>query len=65
MPADRKWIHFRYGIYDGADAAGTVSRRLVVLFRNDVFSEAAATHSAGSGNAIMNFGFCPMDCGND
>ncbi|MFN7301531.1 MAG: hypothetical protein ACK5U7_08685 [Bacteroidota bacterium] len=64
MPADRKWVHFRYGMIDGTDASGTTAPRLVVLFRNDVFQD-AVTHSTSSGRTIMNLGFCPLDCGND
>jgi hypothetical protein len=65
MPPDRKWIHFRYGLYDGTEADGSILRRLVVLFRNDVFQDGAATHSSGTGRTIMNLGFCPIDCGNN
>jgi hypothetical protein len=65
MSPDRKWIHFRYGLYDGMDASGTTGRRLVVLFRNDAFNSASATHSTGTGRTIMNLGFCPADCEND
>lgn len=67
MPPDRKWIHFRFGLFDGMDASGTTGRRLVVLFRNDVFNAASATHSTGTitGRTIMNLGFCPADCEDD
>jgi hypothetical protein len=48
MPPERKWIHFRYGLYDGTEADGSIQRRLVVLFRNDVFQDGAVpTDSAG------------------
>jgi hypothetical protein len=69
MPADSQWVHFRYGIYDGSDAHGSTGRKLVVLLRNDIFSSVGTTAVAGGEPAfaqtIMNFGFCPIDCGNN
>jgi hypothetical protein len=65
MPPDRKWIHFRYGLYDNTTADGSIERRLVVLFRNNTFQGGTATHSTGTGRTIMNLGFCPADCEND